>query len=290
MTQPQIKAFFHKDTSAMTYVVWCEATKKCAIIDSVLDYDPNAGRTSTHSANDIIAFINENNLSAQWILETHIHADHLTAASYLKERLNAKTALGEHIKEVLEFWIPLYNAKKDIPSDASQFDHLFQNGETFKIGNLNATVIQTPGHTPACVSYHIEDSLFVGDSIFMPNLGTARADFPGGSAKILYQSIQTLFTLPDETKIFVGHIYPKPDEPLVFETSIKEQKEKNIMLNATTSLEDYCTKREARDKTLGLPRLLLPSLQVNLRAGGFGYPESNGTFYIKYPLIKFDIK
>ena len=286
MTQPQIKAFFHKDTSTMTYVVWCEATKKCAIIDSVLDYDPNAGRTSTHSADTIIAFINEHNLSAQWILETHIHADHLTAASYLKEKLNAKTALGEHIKEVLEFWIPLYNAQKDIPADASQFDHLFQNEETFKIGNLNATVIHTPGHTPACVSYHIEDSLFVGDSIFMPNLGTARVDFPGGSAETLYQSIQTLFTLPDETKIFVGHIYPKPHEPLVFETSIDEQKQHNIMLNATTSLEDYRERREARDKTLGTPRLLLPSLQVNLRAGGFGDPESNGTHYIKIPLNK----
>ncbi|HBN22929.1 MAG TPA: MBL fold metallo-hydrolase [Holosporales bacterium] len=286
MTQPKLKEFFHKDTSTMTYIVWCEATKKCAIIDSVLDYDPHAGRTSTHLADDIIAFINEHNLSAQWILETHIHADHLTAASHLKKRLNAKTAIGERIKEVLDFWVPLYNIQKDTPSNGVQFDHLFQNGETFKIGNLNASVIHTPGHTPACVSYHIEDSLFVGDSIFMPNLGTARVDFPGGSAETLYQSIQALFTLPDGTKIFVGHIYPKPDEPVVFETSIKEQKQKNIMLNSTTSLEDYRAKREARDKTLGVPRLLLPSLQVNLRAGNPGDPESNGTHYIKIPLNK----
>lgn len=286
MMQPKIKAFFHKDTSTMTYVVWCETTKKCAVIDSVLDYDPHAGRTSTHSADEVISFIKEHNLSAQWILETHIHADHLTAASYLKEHLNAKTAIGEHIKEVLDFWVPLYNIQKDTPSNASQFDHLFQEGETFKIGNLNASVIHTPGHTPACVSYHIDGSLFAGDSIFMPSLGTARVDFPGGSAETLYNSIQKLFTLPDDTKIFVGHIYPKPDEPAVFETSIGEQKQKNIMLNATTSLEDYRAKREARDKTLSVPRLLLPSLQVNLRAGGFGEPETNGTHYIKVPLNK----
>lgn len=284
--QPKIKAFFHKDTSTMTYVVWCEATKKCAVIDSVLDYDPHAGRTSTHSADEVISFIKEHNLSAQWILETHIHADHLTAASYLKEHLNAKTAIDEHIKEVLDFWVPLYNIQKDTPSNASQFDHLFQEGEAFKIGNLNASVIHTPGHTPACVSYHIDGSLFAGDSIFMPSLGTARVDFPGGSAETLYNSIQKLFTLPDDTKIFVGHIYPKPDEPAVFETSIGEQKQKNIMLNATTSLEDYRAKREARDKTLSVPRLLLPSLQVNLRAGGFGEPETNGTHYIKIPVNK----
>lgn len=286
MTQPKIKGFFHKDTSTMTYVVWCEATRKCAIIDSVLDYDLNAGRTSTHSADEIIAFIKEHDLSAQWILETHIHADHLTAASYLKEQLNAKIALGDGIKDVLDFWIPVYNLKEDMPASGTQFDHLFHNGETFEIGNLKATVIHTPGHTPACVSYHIEDSLFVGDSIFMPNLGTARVDFPGGSAKRLYQSIQTLFKLPDETKIFVGHIYPKPHEPVVFETSIKEQKQQNIMLNSTTSLEEYRAKREARDKTLSVPRLILPSLQINLRAGRFGKPETNGTHYIKVPLNK----
>ena len=286
MTQPTIKAFFHKDTSTMTYVVWCEATKKCAVIDSVLDYDPNAGRTSTHSADEVIAFIKEQNLSAQWILETHIHADHLTAASYLKEHLKAKTAIGSGIKKVLDFWIPVYNTGKDTPSNASQFDHLFQEGETFTIGNLEGSVIHTPGHTPACVSYHIEESLFAGDSIFMPSLGTARVDFPGGSAETLYNSIQRLFTLPDETKIFVGHIYPKPDEPAIFETSIGEQKQHNIMLNATTSLEDYRAKREARDKTLSVPRLLLPSLQINLRAGDFGEPETNGTHYIKIPLNK----
>ena len=286
MTQPKIKAFFHKDTATMTYVVWCEATKKCAIIDSVLDYDPHAGRTSTQSADEVIAFIKDNTLSAQWILETHIHADHLTAAAYLKECFKANTAIGEHIKEVLDFWIPLYNIKKDTPSNGSQFDRLFQNGETFNIGNLKASVIHTPGHTPACVSYHIEESLFVGDSIFMPDLGTARVDFPGGSAETLYNSIQKLFALPDETKVFVGHIYPNPEEPLVFETNIGEQKQKNIMLDSNTSLEDYRARREARDKTLGTPRLLLPSLQINLRAGNFGDAEDNGTHYIKIPLNK----
>ena len=286
MTQPKIKAFFHKGTATMTYVVWCEVTKKCAIIDSVLDYDPHAGRTSTQSADEVIAFIKDNTLSAQWILETHIHADHLTAAAYLKECLKANTAIGEHIKEVLDFWIPLYNIKKDTPSNGSQFDRLFQNGETFNIGNLKASVIHTPGHTPACVSYHIEESLFVGDSIFMPDLGTARVDFPGGSAETLYNSIQKLFALPDETKVFVGHIYPNPEEPLVFETNIGEQKQKNIMLDSNTSLEDYRARREARDKTLGAPRLLLPSLQINLRAGNFGDAEDNGMNYIKIPLNK----
>tara|TARA_R110002095_G_scaffold124610_1_gene108230 strand:- start:42 stop:740 length:699 start_codon:yes stop_codon:yes gene_type:complete len=231
MTQPKINAFFHKDTATMTYIVWCEATKKCAIIDSVLDYDPHAGRTSTQSADGVIAFIKEQGLTTEWILETHIHADHLTAAPYLKEHLGGQTAIGDRIKDVLDFWIPVYNIKKDTPQDGSQFDHLFHDGESFKIGNLTATVLHTPGHTPACVSYHIENSIFVGDSIFMPSLGTARVDFPGGSAETLYNSIQRLFKLANSTKVFVGHIYPKPHETAVFETTIGDQKQKNTLLD-----------------------------------------------------------
>lgn len=286
MTEPNRHSFFHQDTATMTYVVWCKETKKCAIIDSVLDYDPHAGRTNTKAADEVIAFIKSQHLITQWILETHIHADHLTASAYLKEQLGGQTGIGRRVLETLDFWTSLYNTKKDTPQNGSQFDHLFHNGEAFKIGNLNATVIHTPGHTPACLSYHIGNNLFVGDTLFMPALGTARVDFPGGSAEALYNSIQTLFKLPDETKVFVGHIYPKPNEPPLFETSIGEQKQKNIMLNQETSLEDYRSKRDMRDKTLGPPRLLLPSLQINLRAGHFADPEDNGVKYIKIPLNK----
>lgn len=282
MKLENIKAFYHKDTATMTYVVWCKATKNCAIIDSVMDYDAHAGRIHTAAADEVIAFVTAQGLTTQWILETHIHADHLTAAPYLKTALGGKIGIGECIKEVLDFWVPLYN----LPQEAPHFDHLFFDGEVFAIGDLGVQVMHTPGHTPACLSYRIGETVFVGDSMFMPTLGTARVDFPGGSAKALYDSIHKLFQLPDETRIFVGHIYPKDAEDVTWETTIGAQKATNIMLDAGTSLEDYRAKREARDKTLGAPRLLLPSIQVNMRAGELPAPEENGVQYIKIPLNK----
>ncbi len=281
-----IEPFYDANTATMTYVVWCGTTKKCAIIDSVLDYDPAAGRTSTLAADKIIDFVKAQSLKTEWILETHIHADHLTGAPYLKRALGGKIGIGEHIKKVIDVWVPIFNTAKDTPANAIQFDHLFTEGETFKIGNLSADVMHTPGHTPACLTYHIEDAIFVGDTMFMPHLGTARVDFPGGSAEQLYNSIHRLLKLPNETRVFVGHSYPPAGEKATWETTIKAQKTDNIMLNENTLFEEYKEKREARDKTLGVPRLLLPSIQVNIRAGALGEPEDNGIQYLKIPLNK----
>ena len=282
----KIEPFHDTETATMTYVIWCDETKKCAIVDSVLDYDPIAGRTSTNAAEKLIDFVRQRGLETDWILETHIHADHLTAAPYLQQELGGRIGIGEEIKKVIDFWVPIYNTAADTPSNAGQFDSLFQEGEIFDIGNLSVKVMHTPGHTPACLTYQIEDAIFVGDTMFMPQLGTARVDFPGGSAEQLYASIQRLFQLPDETRVFVGHIYPKCGEKPMWETSIGVQKSDNILLNETTPFEDYREKREARDQTLGAPRLILPSIQVNMRAGALGAPEDNGTCYLKIPLNK----
>ncbi len=279
-----VKPFYDPHTATMTYVVSCPETKKCAIIDSVIDYDPAAGRTSTVTADNVIAFINENNIKTEWILETHIHADHLTAATYLQKKLGGKIAIGEHIKSVIDFWVPLYNTDKDTPKNAIHFDSLLKEGETFNIGNIPVKVIHTPGHTPACLTYHMENMVFVGDTLFMPSLGTARVDFPGGSARQMYDSIHKLFKLPNDTHVFVGHCYPEPGDVPTWETSIGAQKTDNILLNATTSFENYKEKREKRDKTLGAPALLLPSIQVNMRAGELGAPENNGIQYMRIPL------
>jgi len=279
-----IKSFYDPDTATMTYVVSCPETQKCAIIDSVMDYDPAAGRTSTLTADKIIAFIKEQNLETEWILETHIHADHLTAATYLQKHLGGKIAIGAHIKSVIKFWVPLYNTAQDTPGNAIHFDALLKDGEVFNIGNIAVDVMHTPGHTPACLTYHMSDILFVGDTMFMPNLGTARVDFPGGSARQLYDSIHKLLKLPDATRVFVGHCYPKAHEDPSWETTIGQQKTDNIMLDANTSFKDFREKREARDKTLGAPRLLLPSIQVNMRAGELSAPEDNGIQYMRIPL------
>ena len=252
-------------TKTATFVVIDEDTKKCAIIDSVLDYNQNAGKTSTESADKIISFIKQNALILEWILETHIHADHLTASHYIQSQIGGKIAIGENIKKVLGYWVPIFD--EDIPLDGSQFNHLFKDGEEFKIGNLSAKVIFTPGHTPACASYYIEDSIFSGDTLFSYGIGTARTDFPGGSSVELYNSIQKLYKLPDETKLYVGHDYPQdPSKPVIL-TTIGEQKKQNILLNANTTLEEFVQKREARQKTLPVPTLIFPALFVNLMAG-----------------------
>jgi glyoxylase-like metal-dependent hydrolase (beta-lactamase superfamily II) len=282
----KIEHFFDKDTATFTYVVSDPATSKCAIIDSVLNYDMNAGKTTTVSADKVIAYVRENNLTVEWILETHAHADHLTASHYLREKLGGKIGIGEHIKEVLKFWVPLFNTTHDTSLDGSQFDHLFKDGEVFFIGSIEVKVMHTPGHTPACLTYLIEDAAFVGDTIFMPYVGTARTDFPGGSAKTLYQSIQKLLALPEATRIFTCHDYPPQGQSENYVSTVAEQKAKNSMVHDGVSEAEYVAARNAKDVGKAVPRLLLPSIQVNLRAGDLGKAENNGVQYIKIPLNK----
>jgi glyoxylase-like metal-dependent hydrolase (beta-lactamase superfamily II) len=280
----KIEHFFDKDTATFTYVVSDAATNKCAIIDSVLDYDMNAGKTTTISADKVIAYVTEQGLSVEWILETHAHADHLTASHYLKEKLGGKIGIGEHIKEVLKFWVPLFNTTHDTPLDGSQFDHLFKDGETFTIGSIEVKVMHTPGHTPACLTYLMGDAAFVGDTIFMPYTGTARTDFPGGSAQTLYRSIQKLLALPENTRIFTCHDYPPQGESENYVSTVSEQKAKNSMVHDGVGEAEYVAARNAKDVGKAVPRLLLPSIQVNLRAGDLGKAENNGIQYIKIPL------
>jgi glyoxylase-like metal-dependent hydrolase (beta-lactamase superfamily II) len=281
-----IKTFFDSDTETFTHVASDPSTQKCAIIDSVLDYDQYSGRTKTNSADQAIDYINEAKLSVEWILDTHIHADHITASHYLKEKLGGKIGIGAKIKDVLALWVPIFNTNKDTNLDASQFDHLFEDGEVFKLGNIEVKVLHTPGHTPACSSYLIEDAIFVGDTIFMPDIGTARTDFPGGSAATLYDSVKKILSLPDETRIFMCHDYPPEGRDVAWIATVKEQKEKNVLLHDGISKEDYVTVRNKRDEGKAVPKLLLPSIQANLRAGTFGEPEDNNVRYIKIPVDK----
>ena len=280
----KIEHFFDKNTATFTYVVSDPKTSKCAIIDSVLDYDMNAGKTTTVSADKVIAYVKEQGLSVEWILETHAHADHLTASHYLKEKLGGKIGIGEHIKEVLTFWVPLFNTVHDTPLDGSQFDHLFKDGETFSIGSIDVRVMHTPGHTPACLTYLMGDAAFVGDTIFMPYMGTARTDFPGGSAQTLYRSIQKLLSLPENTRIFICHDYPPAGQSENYVSTVADQKAKNTMVHDGVSEAEYVAARNAKDVGKAVPRLLLPSIQVNLRAGDLGKAENNGVQYIKIPL------
>lgn len=282
----KIQHFYDKDTATFSYVVSDDATKQCAIIDSVLDYDIFSGRTSNTSADKLIEYVKANNLNVEWILETHAHADHITASNYLKSKLGGKIAIGENIKEVIKFWVDVFNTQNDTPLDGSQFDHLFKDGEEFKIGNLKVRVISTPGHTPACVSYLIEDCIFSGDVIFTPKMGTARTDFPGGSARTLYHSIQKILSLPDSTKIFIGHDYPENGSDPQFCCTVSDQKKHNILINENVSEEQYVETRNKRDVGKAVPKLLLPALQVNIRAGKFSAPEQNGATYLKIPLNK----
>jgi glyoxylase-like metal-dependent hydrolase (beta-lactamase superfamily II) len=262
----KVEIFYDSEsTKTATFILVDDATKKCAIIDSVLDYNQNEGKTFTKNADKLISFIMQHSLTLEWILETHIHADHLTASHYIQSKLGGKIAIGENIKKVLEYWGPIF--EDDIPLDGSQFNHLFKEGEEFKIGNLKAKVIFTPGHTPACISYYIEDCVFSGDTLFSYDVGTARTDFPGGNSAELYKSIQKLYKLPEETKLYVGHDYPQdPSKPVIL-TTIKEQKKNNILLNENTKIDDFVQKREERQKTLPVPTLIFPALFVNLMAG-----------------------
>jgi glyoxylase-like metal-dependent hydrolase (beta-lactamase superfamily II) len=285
MNKIDITAFFHEDTNTISYLVVDRATSCCAIIDPVLDYDPASGCTSTLSADKIVSHIVKNGYTLEWILETHAHADHLSAAHYLKGVLGASIGIGEHICCVQETFKPLFNLEKEFKTDGSQFDHLFADEEIIKLGHVDITVIHTPGHTPACVSYLVEDNVFVGDTMFMPDYGTARTDFPLGSAKLLYQSIQRILSLPPLSRMFVGHDYKAPDRDVfAWETSVIEQQRNNVHVKAGVTLEEFVKIREARDVTLNVPRLLLPAIQVNIRAGAMPPKESNGHAYLKIPL------
>ena len=282
-----VQEFFHEDTYTYSYVVSDPATKKAAIIDSVLDYDAASGRTSTVTADEIIAYVKEHELDVEWLLETHIHADHLSAAPFLKEKVGGLIAIGEYITTVQNVFGDLFNAEKAFLRDGSQFDHIFKDGDTFEIGELKARVMHTPGHTPACLSYVIEDAVFVGDTLFMPDYGTARCDFPGGDAAILYQSIQKLFELPDDTVVYLCHDYQAEGRDYYhFKTTIKEQRENNIHVGGGATEEDFVKMRNARDATLAMPHLILPSVQLNMRAGEFPPAEDNGTVYFKIPINK----
>jgi len=282
---PTVRTFFDEATFTATHVVVDPATKRAAIVDSVLDYDPKAGRTSTASADAVVAWVREHGLSIDWLLETHAHADHLSAAPYLKDKLGGQIAIGEHITTVQQTFGKVFNAGPDFATDGSQFDHLFKDGETFRIGELAARVMHTPGHTPACVSYVIGDAVFVGDTIFMPDYGTARCDFPGGDARTLYRSIRKLLDLPPDTRIFLCHDYKAPGrDEYVWETTVAAERANNIHVHDGVSEQAFVKMRTTRDATLAMPVLILPAVQVNMRAGQLPPPEDNGVRYLKIPL------
>lgn len=283
-----IQHFFDENTNTFSYVVSDPATRQCAIIDSVLDYDPASATTTTTHADEIIAYIHKNELTVEWILETHVHADHLTASQYLKEQLGGKIAMSHKISIVQETFSAIYNLDIKYFNSHQSFDYLFADHETFTIGELQAYNIPTPGHTPACLSYVIGDAVFVGDTLFMPDYGTARCDFPKGSAGQLYDSVQSLYELPEETRVFLCHDYlPESRERYEHETLLKTQKEQNIHIHTGVSKAEFIEMRTQRDATLTMPKLILPSIQINMDAGKFPQPEANGIRYLKLPLNYF---
>ncbi|AVH14880.1 MBL fold metallo-hydrolase [Acinetobacter lwoffii] len=285
---PIVKDFFHEDTNTFSYVVRDPATKACAIIDSVLDYDPASASTSTIHADKIIAYIKEQGLTVEWILETHVHADHLTAAQYLKAELGGKIAMSQKIGIVQETFGAIYHLDIKQWNAQQLFDYLFKDHESFQIGTLKAYNIPTPGHTPACLSYVIGDAVFVGDTLFMPDYGTARCDFPRGSAEQLYDSVQSLFQLPEDTRVFLCHDYlPETRESYVCESDIQTQKTQNIHIHQGISKAEFAQMRNQRDSGLNMPKLILPAIQINMKAGQFPEPEANGVSYLKLPLNYF---
>lgn len=284
---PFVKAFFDEATFTVSYVVREPHGKSCAIIDSVLDFDHAAGRTDTSSADKIIDYVQSEGLKVEWILESHVHADHLSAAPYLQEKVGGKIGIGDRITVVQDTFGKVFNEGTEFQRDGSQFDQLFREGDSFHIGQMRGDVLHTPGHTPACLTYVIGDAAFVGDTLFMPDFGTARCDFPGGSSKTLFNSIQKILALPDETRIFVGHDYKAPGrDEFAWETTVGEQKALNIHVGQGKNVEDFVRMRDARDATLGMPRLILPSLQVNMRAGQMPPPDAQGDVFLKIPVNK----
>ena len=286
--QPIVTHFFDEPTFTYSYVVQCPDTNHCAIVDSVLDFDYASGSTNTESADAILAFIEANKLTVDWILETHVHADHLSAAPYLAQKTGAKIGIGAHITTVQETFGKAFNAGTEFARDGSQFDQLFNDGDAIEIGNLTGQAMHTPGHTPACMTYVFGDAAFVGDTLFMPDYGTARCDFPGGDATTLFRSIKRLFALPGETRLFLCHDYKAPGRTeYVCETSVAAERENNIHVKDGISEADFVKMRSERDATLGMPRLILPSVQVNIRAGAMPEPEANGQVYLKVPINLF---
>ena len=282
--KPQVHGIFDPATWTVTYVVYEKEGTACAIIDSVLDYDPKSGRTRTDSADKVIEFVKQKNLKVEWILETHAHADHFTAAPYLKQKLGGKTAIGDHITTVQQVFKGIFNLEAGFATNGSQFDHLLKDGEEFRFGALSGTTMYVPGHTPACVAFHVGDAVFVGDTMFMPDVGTARCDFPGGDAKTLYASVKKILSLPDETRLFMCHDYPPGDRPVAFETSVGEQRRKNIHVHDGISEAQFVDMRTKRDATLEMPVLILPAVQVNIRAGEMPPKDANGVAYLKIPV------
>ena len=279
-----IESFFDPATWTVSYVVFRKRGSTCAIIDSVLDYDPKSGRTRTVSADRLMAFVQDKNLRVDWILETHAHADHLSAAHYLKEKLGGKIAIGAGITAVQGVFMRTFNLETEFRPDGHQFDHLLQDGETFAIGALVAEALSVPGHTPACMAYRIGDAVFVGDTLFMPDVGTARCDFPGGNAHTLYRSVRKLLSLPPDTRLFMCHDYPPEGRTPMWETTVGRQRADNIHIRDGVSEEAFVRLRTLRDATLEMPVLILPAVQVNIRAGAMPPPEANGVSYLKIPL------
>ena len=281
---PTVHGIFDPTTWTVTYVVYDQPGGSAAIIDSVLDYDPKSGRTRTASAQKVLDFVRDQRLTVGWILETHAHADHLSAAPWLRDQLGGKIAIGGNIRTVQGVFKKIFNMEDSFSADGSQFDHLFSDGERFSIGALEGEVMSVPGHTPACVAYKIGDSVFVGDTLFMPDVGTARCDFPGGDAPTLYRSVRKLLSLPPETRLFMCHDYPPNGRPVAFECTVADQRARNIHVNDSVSEAQFVEMRTRRDATLDMPVLILPAVQINIRAGVMPPPESNGVSYVKIPL------
>ncbi|HWV79930.1 MAG TPA: MBL fold metallo-hydrolase [Hyphomicrobiaceae bacterium] len=285
MLHPEVFSFFDEPTNTASYVLKDPATNAAAIIDSVLDFDNAAGRTNTKAADGIIAFVKERGFDVQWLLETHVHADHLSAAPYLKEKLGGKIAIGANIVVVQDVFGKVFNAGTEFERDGSQFDALFKEGDRIRIGEMTGYAMHTPGHTPACMTYVFGDAAFIGDTLFMPDYGTARADFPGGSARDLYRSIRKVLALPPETRLFLCHDYKAPGrDKFAWETTVAEQRKSNVHVRDGVTEDEFVAMREARDKTLSMPKLIIPSIQVNMRAGDLPEPEGNGVRYLKVPL------
>lgn len=285
MKHPEVTAFFDEATFTVTYVVKDPDSTACAIVDSVLDFDYASGRTDTRSADEVIGFVRAQGLTVEWLLESHVHADHLSAAPYIQERVGGKIGIGDRITVVQDTFGKIFNEGTEFQRDGSQFDRLFKEGDTFRVGGLEGRVLHTPGHTPACLTYVIEDAAFVGDTLFMPDFGTARCDFPGGSAEMLYDSIQKILALPDETRIFTAHDYKAPGrDQYAWESTVGEQKARNIHVGAGKDKETFVKMRSERDAKLAMPKLIIPSLQVNMRAGQMPPPDENGKTYLKVPV------
>ena len=280
----KIKGFFDEETSTISYVVYDMTSKKCAVIDSVLDFDFSSGTIDCHNAEKIISFIEKMKLDLEWLIETHVHADHLSASPYIQKKLGGKIGISEKISDIQNIFGKTFNAGTEFQRDGSQFDRLFKDNDEYKIGSIKCKVINTPGHTPACTAHVIRNSIFVGDTLFMPDLGSARADFPGGNARELYRSIQKILSYPDDTLIFVCHDYPPNSRKVEWVTTVGEQKKKNIHVKTSIGEDEFVKVREARDKTLNMPKLIIPSIQVNMRAGNLPPAEDSGDVFIKVPI------